>query len=71
MKMSPRVVLGLVVWGVSFGVALVLSWLIVFVAFGTTFERYGTLTFVATVFSLGFLFLIWLDYLLGTKILPD
>lgn len=66
-----RRLLGLFVWAVSFGVATIISLLTVFVIFDTTMERYGLVYFLITIASIGFMILIPLDYLLGTKILPD
>lgn len=71
LKDRERRLLGLFVWAASFGVGLVVSLLLVFVALDTDMERYGTVYFLMTVVSLGFMILIPLDYLLGTKILPD
>lgn len=34
-------------------------------------EKYGPVYFVTTAFPLVLLFMVWLDYFLGTKILPD
>jgi hypothetical protein len=34
-------------------------------------ERYGIIYFLTTMLPLSLLFLVWLDYFLGTKILPD
>ncbi len=59
------------VWAVSFFVAFVLSYLIVKVVFNTSFERYGMSYFVLTVLSIASILVIWLDYFLGKKILPD
>ncbi|PJF44600.1 MAG: hypothetical protein CUN55_03125 [Phototrophicales bacterium] len=71
LKDRERRILGLVVWALSFGLGLLISLFIVFVAFDTTMERYGTVYFLMTVVSIGFMILIPLDWLLGTKILPD
>lgn len=64
-------IIGLGVWAVSFGTAFLLSLGLVIIAFDTTFERYGNSWFILTVVSLGFMILIPLDWLLGTKIMPD
>ncbi len=71
LKDRERRLLGLAVWALSFGLGLVVSLLLVFVIFDTTMERYGTVYFLMTIVSFGFMVLIPLDYLLGTKILPD
>jgi hypothetical protein len=68
---SPRVILGLGVWVISFAVAFVLSLGIVYVWLQTDIETYSVKYFLLTVIPLGFMFLIPLDWLLGTKILPD
>lgn len=34
-------------------------------------EQYGTIYFLTTALPLALLFLVWLDYFLDTKILPD
>ena len=34
-------------------------------------EKYGTIYFLTTMGPLALLYLVWLDYFLGTKILPD
>lgn len=36
-----------------------------------TIGEYGIIYFITTAFPLGMLFLVWLDYFLDTKILPD
>jgi hypothetical protein len=68
---SPRVILGLGVWVISFAVAFVLSLGIVYVWLQTDIETYSVKYFLLTVIPLGFMFFIPLDWLLGTKILPD
>jgi len=35
------------------------------------FDRYGTTYFVLTAIPLALFFLVWLDYFLGTGLLPD
>ncbi|MBZ0299685.1 MAG: hypothetical protein K8J31_08100 [Anaerolineae bacterium] len=34
-------------------------------------EKYGTIYFLTTMLPLSLLYLVWLDYFLGSKILPD
>jgi hypothetical protein len=36
-----------------------------------TIAKYGTIYFLTTMLPLTLLFLVWLDYFLGTKIMPD
>jgi len=36
-----------------------------------TIQEYGIIYFVTTAFPLGLIYLVWLDYFLDTKILPD
>lgn len=68
---SLQQMLGLGVWAFSFGIALAVSLLLVFVVFDTSMERFGTSWFLLTFISIGFMILIPLDSWLGTKILPD
>lgn len=60
----------LVAWGVSFGVSLVISFLIV-MGLGTDLETFSIKYFVIMLLSFMGFFIIWLDYLLGAQILPD
>ena len=34
-------------------------------------EKYGIIYFITTAFPLGLIYVVWLDYFLDTKILPD
>jgi hypothetical protein len=34
-------------------------------------QKYGTLYYIVTAFPLGLVFVVWLDYFLDTRILPD
>ena len=68
---STQQILGLGVWAFSFGIALLTSLALVFIVFETSFARYGNSWFILTVVSIGFMILIPLDWLLGTKIMPD
>jgi hypothetical protein len=38
---------------------------------GIGIEKYGTIYFITTAFPLGLIYVVWLDYFLGTRILPD
>ncbi len=68
---SPRALLGYGLWAVSFTLALIISLGIVYVWLGTDIATYSVKYFLLTVIPLGFLILIPLDWLLGTKILPE
>jgi hypothetical protein len=68
---SARVVLGYGVWVFSFFAALILTLLIVYVGLGTDIQTYSVKYFVVTVIPIAMIFVIWLDYLLDTKMLPD
>jgi hypothetical protein len=79
-QMSSLTLRRLVVWAVSmvlgFGVAaafvtLVLPWMGPNNGNPITIEKYGLQYFFWTGFPIGLIFLIWLDYLLDTRILPD
>lgn len=70
-KPSFHQLLGIGVWVISFVLGVVLTLVLVWVLFNTTIERYGTNYFAITVGSIMFLLVIWLDYLLDTKLLPD
>jgi hypothetical protein len=72
MKKPPfRVMLGYGVWAVSILAGIVTSWFLVYIWLDTDMERYQLKYFVLTVISIASLLVIWLDYLLDTKILPD
>ena len=60
-----------IIWVVSFVTAFVLTFLLIYVVLGTNLEKYSTEYFVLTAAPIGFVFLIWGDLLLGTKILPN
>lgn len=60
-----------VVWIVSFATATALSLLLVYIPLETDLDTYSIKYFILTVLPIGFLFLIWGDYLLGANILPD
>lgn len=62
------------VWGISFATAFVLSLIIVYgpaPLLETDIDTYSVKYFILTVIPMGFIFLVWGDVLLGTKILPD
>ena len=68
---SPRVILGLGIWVFSFAVAFAISLGVVYVWLQTDISTYSVKYFLLTVIPLAFMILIPLDWLLGTKILPD
>lgn len=70
-KLTPRQIIGYGVWFISFFIGFVITALLVFVALDTDLDRFGMSLFVLSTISLAMVFVIWLDYLLGTKILPD
>lgn len=78
--MSSLTIKRLIVWAVSLGlsvvisalfVTLVLPWLGPQNGFPISLEKYGIQYFIWTALPLALVFLVWLDYFLGTKILPD
>ncbi|PJF26738.1 MAG: hypothetical protein CUN53_06710 [Phototrophicales bacterium] len=78
--MSSLTLRRLVVWAVSmalgFGVAaafvtLVLPWMGPNNGNPISIEKYGLQYFFWTGFPIGLIFVVWLDYLLDTRILPD
>ncbi len=77
--MGSLTVRRLIVWAVSTVLGFIVSWLIITIGFpiilpsahGVTIEQYGIMYFLVTMIPLVLVFVIWLDALLGTKILPD
>jgi len=77
--MSSLTIRRIVVWIVSMILGGVVSWLIITVAFpilkpeatGITIAKYGTIYFLVTAVPIGLIFVVWLDLLMDTKILPD
>jgi hypothetical protein len=77
--MSSLTVRRLIVWGVSFALAIVISWALVVIGFplinsnaaGITIQDYGTGYFLVTMIPIALVFVIWLDKFMGTKIMPD
>jgi hypothetical protein len=70
-KPSLRSMLGYGVWLGSLAVGLVASYAIVYGWLDTTLEHFGTVYFGVLAISVALLLVIWLDYLLDTRILPD
>lgn len=68
---SMRTLMGYGVWAVSSAIGFVTTWILVFVVFNTTLDRFGINYFFLTAFSIAILLVIWLDYFLDTKILPE
>jgi hypothetical protein len=70
-KRSLRRLTGIGIWVVSMGIGLLVSLAIVFVWLNTDMDRFGLKYFLMVAFSVGIILVIWLDYFLDTKILPD
>lgn len=68
---SLRKLLGYGVWLVSLAVGVVVGYAIVYGWLDTDLERFGSIYFGLVVISIALFLVIWLDYLLDTKILPD
>jgi hypothetical protein len=77
--MSSLTVRRLAVWAVSLVLGFVISWLIITVGFpillpsarSITIQDYGYIYFLVTMIPISLVFVIWLDALMNTKILPD
>ena len=82
--MSPLTIKRIVVWVVSMTLGFLSTFLIITVGFdalplfssietpqGVTISEYGILYFLVTAVPLGFVFVIWLDKFMDTRILPD
>lgn len=82
--MSSLTARRLLVWVVSMILGFVTAYLIISVGFdllplvtsiqtpqGVSIQEYGNTYFLFTAVPLGLIFVTWLDYFLGTKILPD
>ncbi|MBE2269602.1 MAG: hypothetical protein IAE80_15305 [Anaerolinea sp.] len=78
--MSSLTVRRLIVWVVSMGlgfllaalfVTLVLPWMGPHGGNPISIQKYGIQYFFWTAFPIGLLILVWLDYFLDTRILPD
>lgn len=69
----------LAVWALGMATGFIIAFLIVVVGFpllkaeeaGITIAEYGTTYFLVTAVPLGIIFVVWLDALLDTRILPD
>ncbi len=77
--MSSLTLKRLVVWAVGMGTGFLVAYLLVVIGFplikpeeaGITIADYGNGYFLVTAIPLGIIFVIWLDALLDTRILPD
>ncbi len=78
--MSALTIRRIIVWVVGLGtgaliatimVTVILPWLGPNAGIPISIEKYGYQYFLWTALPLGLLFVIWLDYFLKTKILPD
>lgn len=82
--MSPLTVKRLMVWIVSMVLGFVTTFLIITVGFdllplvssietpqGVSIQEYGIIYFLVTAVPIGFIYLIWIDRFLDTRILPD
>lgn len=77
--MSSLTVRRLLVWGISFALGFVVTYLIIVVGFpivkpesaGITLEQYGFGYFIVSYIPIALIFVVWLDAFMGTGILPD
>lgn len=78
--MSSLLIKRLIVWAVSLGISAVLTALFVTLVlpwmgpqngFPISIQKYGIQYFLWTMLPLALVFLVWLDYFLDTKILPE
>lgn len=77
--MSSLAMRRIVVWGVSFILGFVVTYLIVTVGFpflkpeaaGITLDKFGFGYFIVSYIPIVLIFVVWLDALMGTNILPD
>jgi hypothetical protein len=82
--MSSLALRRLFVWIVGMALGFVTAFLIITVGFdllplfsavqepaGVSIQEYGNTYFLVTAVPLGLIFVTWLDYFMGTKILPE
>ena len=77
--MSGKTILRIFVWGISMALGFAVAALIVVVGLpaikpesaGITIADFGTLYYLFIAVPLGLIFLVWLDLLADTGILPD
>jgi hypothetical protein len=70
-KRSRRSLLGWGVWAFSMLIGAIITYLMVFVWLETDMARFQLKYFLLITFSIGIILVIWLDYFLDTKILPE
>lgn len=82
--MSALTIKRIAVWVVSMGLGLLTGYVIITVGFdllplfssvstpqGVTIDEYGILYFLFTAVPIGFVYLIWIDHFVDSRILPD
>lgn len=82
--MSSLTIRRLLVWVISMILGFVTAFLIISVGFdllplvtsiqtpqGVTIQEYGNTYFLFTAVPIGLIYVTWLDYFMGTNILPD
>ena len=81
--MSPLTIKRIIVWVVSIVLGFLTASAIIGIGFGIlpsispvlaqgiSIEKYGTIYFLTTMLPLTLIYVVWLDYFLGAKILPD
>lgn len=78
--MSSLTLRRIIVWVVSMGlgfliaamfITLILPWMGPHGGDPISIEKYGTLYYITTAVPIGLVFVVWLDYFLDTRILPD
>ena len=68
---SLRKLMGYGIWAFSMLVGFIATYLMVFVWLDTDLQHFSWKYFGMINFSIGIVLVIWLDYFLDTKILPD
>jgi hypothetical protein len=78
--MSSLTIRRIIVWVVSMGLGFLLTALFVIVVLPwlgpnagnpISIEKFGSLYFLTAAIPIGLIFVVWLDYFLDTRILPD
>jgi hypothetical protein len=78
--MSSLTLRRIVVWVVSMGlgflvaalfITLILPWMGPNAGNPISIQKFGTLYYITAAVPIGLIFLVWLDYFLDTRILPD
>jgi len=83
-NMSSLTIRRIIVWVISMGLGFIVGNGIISVGFdllplftsiqakqGLSIQEYGIIYFLFTAVPIGLVFVIWLDYLMDTRILPD